>query len=238
MPKNFWHLLIFILCSPLMVSAQLTISGITRDSITLEPVPYVSIQIAHKGYVTSNIEGKFSFTCQIGDSSIFTHMGYRKKIQIHFRNEISLSVLMGEFAHLLKSVTVIDNFKPQGKDKWKDAIYQIQPFEERVNTDLNGVSFFGPSGSISGPISYFSKYEKDRRKLVKVKEELAATETYREVLASDVVKQDLMKMFSISEAEYYKKIEKFNIQYPHAAHIKDRQEVINRLIQFFAIKEK
>ncbi len=44
-----------------MVSAQLTISGITRDSITLEPVPYVSIQIARKGYVTSNIEGNWTY---------------------------------------------------------------------------------------------------------------------------------------------------------------------------------
>jgi hypothetical protein len=222
-----------------MAHAQLTITGITRDSVTLEPLPFVSIQVAGKARAMSNIDGKFTFTCHIGDSSAYTHMGYRKKFKVHFKNEISLTVLLGESVHLLKSVTFIDNYKPQGSENWKDAVqFYKSPFKNPVGTDPNAVQTFGVGGSISGALSYFSKSEKDRRKYQKVVEDQNATATYREVLASDEVKQDLMKMYSFTEAEYYKKIEKFNIQYPQAAYIKDRNEVINRLIQFFAIKEK
>jgi len=238
MPKPYWYLLILFFCCPFFVSAQLTITGITRDSTTLAPLPFVSIQVAGKARALSDIDGHFSFSCHVGDTSVFTHMGFKKKVKIHFKNEISLTVLLGESAQMLKAFTFIDNFKPQGKDQWKDAIYLNKTFVNTVGTDPNAIQTFGVGARISGPISRFSKYEKDKVKYKKELDDMAATQTYREVMVSDEVKQDLMKLFALSEPEYYKKIEKFNIGHPRAQYIKDRKEIINMLVQFFAVKEK
>ncbi len=237
MAKYFWFLFLTF-CSPLAAIAQLTISGVTRDSITLKPLPFVSIVTANKNYVTSDNEGRFSITCHLGDTSVFTHLGYKKKIQIHFKSEVGLSVTLSEFAYLLETASVIDEFKPQGKEQWKTGKYQLQPFEERVNTEPGGVAYFGAGGSISGLLSRFSKYEKDKKKLAHEKQDVVATQTYRDVLSSEQVKQDLMKLFSLTEAEYYKKIEAFNIRYPDIAYVKSRDEIINLLTGFFALKEK
>ncbi len=70
----------------------------------------------------------------------------------------------------------------------------------------------------------------------KVTRELVATQVYREVMSSEKVKADLIAQFSITEAQYFKKIEAFNIQHPDAAYSKDRREIISLLTWFFALK--
>jgi hypothetical protein len=57
-------------------------------------------------------------------------------------------------------------------------------------------------------------------------------------MSSEKVKADLINLFSLTEEHYFKKIESFNLQHPDAAYLKNRDEIINLLIGFFALKEK
>jgi hypothetical protein len=232
-------LLFFIIACGFTARAQLTITGFTRDSATLITLPFVSIQVNKKVIAISDADGNFSFTCNIGDTSVFTHVGYKNKSLIHFRDEMNLSVPMKDSPWLLKSITIFGNFKPQGKAKWKDFIKLPNMLENPTGKDQYGmIQTIGVGATISGPISYFTKYERNRRKLVRVKEDLVATVNYREVVNSEKVKADLIELFQITEEAYFKKLESFNVNYPEAAYLKTKQEIIDMLVAFFALKEK
>jgi hypothetical protein len=45
-----------------------------------------------------------------------------------------------------------------------------------------------------------------------------------------------MYLYKISEDTFYQKLEKFNKANPDAAYLTNKDEIINMLVQFFAIK--
>jgi hypothetical protein len=91
---------------------------------------------------------------------------------------------------------------------------------------------------ISGAISYFTKYERERRKLKKLKAENLATAVFRSLIASEEIKGHFMKQFQLTEEQYYLKIEAFNAEFPESQYLKEKADIMDILTYFFARKEK
>ncbi|HEY5826637.1 MAG TPA: hypothetical protein VIT44_19855, partial [Cyclobacteriaceae bacterium] len=161
------------------------------------------------------------------------------RMLIPLKSEQNLLVILTESTTLLNSITIYGNYKPQGQALWRRYVILPKIFENPTMKDPNGmVQTFGPGVSIPGVLSYFNSEEREKRKIKRATKERIATQTYREVMASEKVKADLIELFSLSEEQYFKKIEAFNVQHPDAAYAGDRNEIINLLTWFFALKEK
>lgn len=235
MYKFYWCLA--LLCLPSIARTQITLSGIVKDSLSSAPLPYTIIQTTGKVLAISGSDGTFHLSCLPGDTIRFTQLGYKTTALIRLRSESNMQVLMSESSTLLKAVTFFGNYKPVGKARWREYIILPSFYQNPTMKDSVGmIQTFGPGVIIPGALSYFTRYERNRRKLKRVLADDAATAVYREVITSEKVKQDITKMFLINDETYFSKIEKFNLTYPDAEYMKDRQEIINMLIQFFALK--
>jgi hypothetical protein len=231
--------LLALLTLPFIAQAQITISGAVKDSTHFVPLPYVSISVSGKVAAISNEQGLFELQCNVGDTIWFSRVGFKKTKLIPLEKAKNASVIMSESTTLLHSITIYGNYKPQGQAQWRRYVILPKIFENPTMKDPNGmVQTFGPGVSIPGVLSYFNSENREKRKIKKATDELVATQIYREVMSSEKVKADLIELFSITEDLYFKKIESFNIQHPDAAYLKNRSEIINLLIGFFALKEK
>jgi len=236
---NRIYLLIILTSLPFIVNAQITLSGTVRDSANFNPLPYVSISVSGKVKAISNEKGVFELRCHEGDTILFSRVGFKTAKVISLKNENRLSVIMIESTTLLNSITIYGSYQPQGKAQWRRYIILPKLFENPTMKDSMGmVQTFGPGVSIPGVLSYFNSEEREKRKIKRATNELVATQTYREVMSSEKVKADLIELFNLTEEQYFKKIEAFNVQHPDAAYAKDRSEIINLLTWFFALKEK
>lgn len=211
-------------------NAQIKISGTFLDSATFRPVPFVQVQAGTTNVVQADEHGFFSITCLPGDTLHFSRVGYNPSSRIVTVEDLKLTIRLGEFIAKLNTVTIFGRFKPQGYGKWFENVLP-GPFQ---NPNANETFGF----SIPGPISYFTKYERERRKLRKLKAEHLATVIFRAVISSEEVRSHFMKLFELSEGQYHSKIEAFNIEFPEAQYIKEKEEIMDLLTYFFARKEK
>lgn len=237
--KIKYCLIVFLLSIPLITSAQISLVGITQDSATHNALSFVTISVNKKVTTVSGEHGLFEVICNAGDTISFSQVGYKASILVPLKSDRNFVVFMSESTTVLNSITIYGDYKPQGKSEWRRYIIAPTPFDNITMKDPSTmVQTFGPSASFPGVLSYFNSENREKRKVVKAEKEQSATAVFREVMSSDVVKQDLMKLFSLTEEQYLKKIEAFNVQNPDAAYLKSRDEIINHIIGFFALKEK
>ena len=213
------------------------ISGAVIDSLTRVPIPFVAIRNNSTNLGTfTNDQGEFSIRCSVGDTLTISMVGYFPKERIIF-NEQDILVLLNENVQLLKPVVVYSSFKPQGQSQWKKAIVLPKTFRNPAGPGSGyGVETFGPGIVLGGGFSRFSKSEKEKKKLKKERENNKATETYLNTITSPEVKEFFMKTFSLTETEFSKRIERFNLANPQVAYLTDKDEIMRMLVNFFAEK--
>lgn len=169
--------------------------------------------------------------CNPGDTLYFTRLGYKTSTRIVIKEELNLTILLSDITFHLNSVTIFGKYKPQGYNKWFDNNTMPKPYQ---NPSVNESFGFG----LNGAISYFTKYERERRKLKKLKAEHLATAVFRSLIASDEVKGHFMNLLQLTEEQYYLKIEAFNEEFPESQYLKDKDDIMDLLTYFFTRKEK
>src|SRR5689334_23282868 len=117
-------------------------------------------------------KGAFSFMCSPGDTLYFTRLSYKAMTKVVTTEELNLIILLSDLTIELNSVTIFGRYSPQGYNKWFDNSTMPKPYQ---NPSVNESFGFG----LNGAISYFTKYERERRKLRKLKAENLATAVYR-----------------------------------------------------------
>ena len=227
---NRTFLTLIILVTTHTAYTQIKISGSFLDSATLHPVGFVQIQARTKGIGTADADGFFSIVCSPGDTLQFSRIGYKTATKSVMTEDLHLVILLTEFTTQLNSVTIFGSYKPQGYSQW------FENTKPRRFQNPNALENFG--FAIPGPISYFTKYERERRKLRKLKTDHLATAVFRSVIASEEVKAHFMKLFELTEEQYFLKIEAFNVEFPEAQYIKEKDDIVDLLTYFFARKEK
>lgn len=229
-----------ILLKSIDTSAQsdtIWISGTAIDSLTRTPIPFVAVRNHSSGLGTFTDEkGNFSIRCVQGDTLTFSMVGYLPKDRVIF-NDQDILILLNENVQLLKPIVVYGNFKPQGQSQWIKGVVLPKTFRNPAGPGSGyGIETFGPGIVLGGGFSRFSKSEKEKRKLKKERETNKATETYLNTITSPEVKEFFMKTFSLTETEFSKKIERFNLANPQVAYLTNKDEIMQMLVNFFAQK--
>ena len=214
-------------------------SGRVIDSLTFEPVDLVYVQsVLTQSFAVSNEKGEFQLPNAIGDTLIFSRFGYIKKTVFVGSSAESLSIVLSEAQTTLPVISIYGDFKPQDQERWSEAFRAPKVYDNPTYKpgNLYTMQTLGVGYTLIGPISYFLKSEKEKRKLKKVEQENRQTKIYRMVVSDPETKRMLLKSFSISEKNYEIRLEKFITENPDIVYTKSKDELMDLLFYLFAKK--
>lgn len=209
--------------------AQKILKGIVVDSITLNAVPSASVRVkgTTRGTIT-NVNGVFSIKVAGNDTLIFTSVGYDElHLPIYMDDEV-MFVKLTQHVTMLKEVTIIG--RPEAEKKELPSLKlrsKSTPFSGATPS-----SGFGASVNLA----YFSKEEKEKRKLVRINRELAQTQTYAEIVTNPQIKSEIQSRFSLSDSTYYSILTHFNERHQEVTHSGKQGEILAALFSFFEIE--
>jgi hypothetical protein len=191
--------------------SKLHVSGIVVDSVSLIALPHVHIKAKRSGVgATANSSGQFTIAAPLYDTLVFTSIGYKLFEYPVLISEEDILIRLQEFTVMLPEVTTIGTRLSEKKYGERRPVIMPAP------TLAEGVF---------SPFTYFSKTEKEKRKLVKVQEENAKIRTYVEVVNDPDLKKDVMNEFSITEAEFYELLAKFNVENRYVHYLVSEEQI-------------
>lgn len=238
---------LLILCSAQVSMGQtIYLAGYARDSTTFDLLPYVTIH-THKGepVAAANENGYFSFRINPGDTIVFTRLGYKPVKVAPTVTSWDMNVMLPETVRVLDQVVIYDKYIIHGheqiqKSLKEDAAQGSSQFKNQTQTpgiNTNMIQTFGPGMVITGALSKLLGTDGERRKVSANKAELIRTQVYYEVMQSMQVKEYLIGLLGLTEDEYFKKLEKFKVDFPTAVYLQSREEIIRLMVESFAAKK-
>jgi len=208
----------------LSASAQKTLKGIVVDSITLAGIPNVSVRLLGAGYGTiTNANGVFSIRVRSTDTLAFSSIGYVRIVEPVPSDDDVMFVKMAQDVIMLKEMTVFG--RPEAEKK------ELPSLKLRSKSAPWGGAV--PGGGAGVNLDFFSKREREKRKLEKLKAELASTQTYVEIVTNQDLIQELKDRYSLSDTTFYKILTHFNEQHREVTHSGSQSTIISSLFAFF-----
>jgi hypothetical protein len=226
MVKGYFRILFLLLfCSAAF--GQQSIKGIVVDSVTLNALSGVHVKIKNsdRGAIT-NPQGVFFLTVMDTDTLVFSSVGYGRYETPVYVEEDVMFVRLAEQPIMLKEITV------------RDRRFVLNPkHDPSLKIKSKAVPWYGAvpnsGGGAAVNLDYFSKREREKRKLDKLKAELSSTQVYVEIVTNPEVKQELEDRFSLSDSSFYKILTRFNEKNRNVTHSGDSGEILNALFNFF-----
>jgi hypothetical protein len=226
MVKGYFRILFLLLfCSAAF--GQQSIKGIVVDSVTLNALSGVHVKIknSNRGAIT-NPQGVFFLTVMDTDTLVFSSVGYGRYETPVYVEEDVMFVRLAEQPIMLKEITV------------RDRRFVLNPkHDPSLKIKSKAVPWYGAvpnsGGGAAVNLDYFSKREREKRKLDKLKAELSSTQVYVEIVTNPEVKQELEDRFSLSDSSFYKILTRFNEKNRNVTHSGDSGEILNALFNFF-----
>jgi hypothetical protein len=238
------NFLLIVLLFAASVTGYAQVTGMVADSSTMLSLPNVNIRIKGRALLTaSDSLGSFSILASDQDTLIFSMVGYYTKMYSASRvREVGI-VYMTPEQKMLKPIVISATVLIPGLKKippesaWKNP---TQDPKTMATPGLPTVQTFGPGYVFKGPISRFSKYEKERKKLKKVQADNNNARGYVEIVNSEEVKGKIMTDHSIDETEYYRLLAIFNEKNRDIIYELNDKELISSLFLFYAenVKKK
>ncbi len=226
----FWILILFFLSFAAL--GQQSIKGIVVDSVTLNALPgvHVKVKSTNRGAIT-NQQGVFFLTVMDTDTLVFSSVGYGRYETPVYVEEDVMFVRLAEQPLMLKEIIV------------RDKRLVLNPkHDPSLKIKTKAVPWYGavPNGGGGAAVNldFFSKREREKRKLEKLKAELSSTQVYVEIVTNPDVKQELEDRFSLTDSSYYKILTRFNEKNRNVTHSGDSGEILNALFVFFEINSK
>jgi|GEM_PF-356454 len=206
--------------------AQKTVKGIVVDSVTLNAIPNGSVKVKNTNWGTlTNSNGIFFIKVKPSDTLIFSSIGYnRVELPVSFDDDV-MFVRLSQNVIMLREITVTG--RPEAAKK------ELPSLKLKSKSLPWGGAMPNGAGGAAVNLDYFSKREREKRKLAKLNEELSRTQTYVEIVTNNEVKQELMERFSISDSTFYKILTKFNEQHRDVTHSGNQGNILNSLFSFF-----
>ena len=216
--KPFW---LFTLLSITGISgfAQKTTRGIVVDSISMRALPGVHVRVknSERGAVT-NSAGVFTMTTFPADTLVLSSVGYNTlNLPLLFEEE-DILIRLSERIRMLKEITIT------GTRLYESEIIRTPRTQPRKMTAAEG---------FSSPWEYFSKGQKERRKVVQLINENDRIKTYIEVIHDQELREDIMGEHGLTEVEFYNSLARFNQQSGDVLYSTDRYTIMNSLKSFF-----
>jgi hypothetical protein len=229
------------LCALLLpgsAAAQTILHGMVADSATMLPLPNINIRSIKTSQITvSDIRGHFEINAYANDTLIFSSVGYYKKyVSVKSLSEAGI-VFLSESQKILNTIEITEDVLPFGiprlppEKPWQNPT-QNKRFSETPG--FQGIQTFGPGYVLKGPISRFSKYERERKKLVKIRQQNYESRDYVTIVNSPEVKEKIMADFNLTEEDYYRILALFNEKNKDIIYQLQENELISILIMFYA----
>ncbi len=214
---SFTLLLLFIGVSGY---SQKKTRGIVIDSISLKSLSGIHVQIKNKsGGTTTNDQGIFILPTLITDTLVLSFVGYYTlEIPLFFEEE-DILIRMNEKVRMLNEVIISSN--------------RILPSVIYRSTRTLPKSTFSAGQGFSSPIDYFSKWQKEKRKLTKFINENDRIRTYVDVINDQALRESIMDKHELSESEYYTLLARFNEQNRLLSYSTNPIEIADALEAFF-----
>ncbi len=203
----------------LNLSAQQSYSGIVVDSVSMNGMGGVYISVKGNGKATvSNQSGLFTISASTVDTLVFSHLGYVTLELPLFLEEDALFIRMREQVSMLQEITI--------------KAMRLYPNEIADRTRVAPRKMAGYQ-AMESPFTYFSKTEKEKRKIYRYVEESNKTQTYVQLITDPVVKEIFTKDYQLTEEEYYNLLASFNQRYRSIQYSTDPEEIMEALHAYF-----
>lgn len=202
--------------------AQVKINGIIVDSLSFKPLTGVHIKVKNKtGGTTSDANGSFAIQSIPFDTLLFTAIGYKTLEFPVILDEEDVIILLSEDVTYLRPVIVTGApiLSPLVKEK-KEYVYR-RPAPAKLATG-SGIAF-----------DYFSKAQKERRKLQKLVAANEKVSAYNLVITDPNFKDDIISRYGFTDDEYYDAVLNFNLTHIASIENKEHTEVLAILDKYF-----
>jgi len=223
--------LLFILLFSAKSYSQKLISGIVVDSTSLSTLHGVNVKIKGTNRGTStNESGIFTIVTTEVDTLIFSFVGYSKSTMPGSSQEETLFVRMREVATLLKAITINDSkFHLNQKHVESPALKASKPI--KAGDASMPISGIGLGGSVN--FSYFSKLEKEKRKLQMIMAENQKLRPYLEIVNDPGLKAEIMERYNLNEVRFYEMLSSYNERCKEAMYSANAGVILNSLLLHF-----
>ncbi len=199
--------------------AQKTTRGIVVDSLTLKALPGVHVRVknSERGAVT-NSAGVFTLSTLPADTLVLSSVGYNTlELPLLFEEE-DILIRLSERIRMLKEITIT------GTRLYESEIVRTPRTQPRKMSVADG---------FSSPWEYFSRGQKEKRKVTQLINENDRIRTYVEVIHDQELREDIMGEHGLTEVEFYNSLAKFNQQSRDVLYSTDRYTIMNSLKSFF-----
>jgi hypothetical protein len=216
---KFFRVVIFLAAALISekLLAQITISGIVVDSVSMEPLTGSNVKLKHanRGVITDE-RGMFIIFSESYDTLIISRIGYRSYVYPFFGTDKDALFMLRQEVKQLKEVVV--NFYSE---------------EKPTHSPQRVVKKMTVGDAINSPFTYFSKAEKEKRILVRWQTEYSKIQAYVDLVTSEKFKIETMEKYNLDENRYYDLLSKFNEQNRSAQYLKDDLEITKKIHFFF-----
>ena len=203
--------------------SQKLIKGIVVDSASFTNLPGVNVKVkgTNRG-TSSNASGIFTIVASEKDTLIFSSIGFAKTALPVYLEDETMLVRMREESILLKEITIKDRgFHINQKYTNSPTLTTTKPIKAGSSSGGVGVNF-----------SYFSKLEKEKRKLIKVMADNEKVKVYLDVVNDPDLKFEVMQRFSISEDHFYELLAIYNEKNKDITYSANSALILNSLLSF------
>ncbi|MDL5046387.1 carboxypeptidase-like regulatory domain-containing protein [Oscillatoria amoena NRMC-F 0135] len=189
--------------------------GIVVDSLTLAALPGVHIRVKNTTIGTRTTDkGVFSITAKPADTLLISMIGYNTVELPLLFEESGILIRLSEKVNLLNEVTISGT-------RIMEATRTYRPPPKPMNIS-----------ALSSPFDYFSRWQREKRKLQKVVDENNRSFVYVQVVSDPELRELLMEEFNLTEPEFYELLVKFNTQRTDIVYSTDSQLIIESLKKF------
>jgi hypothetical protein len=200
--------------------SQKTTRGIVVDSLSMRALQGVHVRLrsSERGTVTDK-QGIFRITTRPADTLVLTLVGYNTlEIPLFFEEE-DILIRLGERIRILPEITIKGN-----------RLYA----SEIVRAPRTQPHAMSVSDAFSSPWEYFSKGQREKRKVVKLINENNRIRTYIEVVNDQELREDIIAEHGITETDFYNGLASFNQQSSGTVlYSTDPYEIMASLKEFF-----
>jgi CarboxypepD_reg-like domain len=216
---RFFLFLLLIITSLNLNAQQRSYRGIVVDSVTMVGMSgvYVAVKGSAKATV-SNQSGLFTLAATSTDTLVFSYVGYLTIELPLFLEEDALFIRMREQTQMLQEIVI--------------KATRLYPNEILDRTRVAPRKMAGYQAAES-PFTYFSKTEKEKRKIYRYVEESNKTQTYIQVITDPVVKEIFTKDYDLSDEEYYELLASFNQRYRTIQYATNPEDIMEALHAYF-----
>ena len=200
--------------------SQTITKGLIVDSLTMESLPGVHIVIRNPfRSAVSDAQGIFIISTRVGDTLRFSFLGYAKAVAVVAGDEDILFVKMRDQSTMLQELVVRDS------PLFGDSKYIQSPTFSTIR------SLEAASGGVN--FAYFTKAEKEKRKLMARIRDLERARAYVEIVTDPDIRHKIINDNSLTEARYYELLAIFNQTRQDVMYSENPALIISSLFAYF-----